>query len=272
MQALTQSTALQREVMRMKIGVMNNPSKSIYDETVAVGKAGFDFVDLTIEGPRAIQVDIEKMRSILERYDLFVTGHTDPCLPYAYPIDAIRQACLHELERCAGIFAALGAKIMNVHPCYFCPPAMRPNLVQLNIEALAPIVKMAAAHGLTVVFENFKAPFDRIATFKMLLERVPGLSLHLDFGHANMGADDYEGFCRQLGRHIGHVHFSDNRATGDHHMPLGVGNIDWKKAVQALKNTGYDGSITLEVFCDDSGMLFPYLDLSRRLVLDLWSR
>jgi sugar phosphate isomerase/epimerase len=54
-------------------------------------------------------------------------------------------------------------------------------------------------------------------------------------------------------------------------MPLGVGNIDWKNAVQSLKATGYDGTITLEVFCDDPTMLFPYLDLSRRLVLDLWS-
>ena len=37
----------------MKIGVMNNPSKSIYEETLAFGKAGYDFIDLTIEGPKA---------------------------------------------------------------------------------------------------------------------------------------------------------------------------------------------------------------------------
>jgi sugar phosphate isomerase/epimerase len=254
----------------MKIGVMNNPSKSIYDEAVAFGKAGFDFIDLTIEGPRAMDVETEKMETILRQYNLALTGHTDPCLPWAYPIREIRQACIVELERCARIFSMLGARIMNIHPCYFCPPAMRGSIVELNIEALRPIVKMASSHGLTIAFENFKPPFDRVATFNKLLGEVEGLSLHLDFGHANMGKNNHEVFCKQLGSAITHVHFSDNRATADHHMPLGVGNIDWKNAVDSLKSTGYDGTITLEVFCNDSQMLFHYLDLSRKYVLELW--
>jgi len=254
----------------MKIGVMNNPTKSIYDETTAFGKAGFDFIDLTIEGPQARDVDTEKMSPILKHYNLALTGHTDPCLPWAYPVQSIRQACLDELERCARIFSALGARIMNIHPCYFCPPAMRALLVELNIEALRPIVEMASSYGLTIAFENFKPPFDRVSTFKVLLQKVAGLSLHLDFGHANMGQNNHAIFCKQLGTAITHVHFSDNRATADHHMPLGAGNIDWKNAVATLKATGYDGTITLEVFCDDSQMRFQYLDLSRKYLLELW--
>ena len=254
----------------MRIGVMNNPSKSVYDEAVAFGKAEFDFIDLTIEGPKAQEVDTDKMGSILKQYNLGVVGHTDPCLPWAYPVLEIRQACIVELERCARIFSALGAKIMNIHPCYFCPPAMRTLLVELNIEALKPIVEMASFHGLTIAFENYKAPFDRVSTFKALLDEVDGLSLHLDFGHANFGRDNHEVFCKQLGKHITHVHFSDNRGTADHHMPLGVGNIDWRNAVASLMATGYDATITLEVFCDDSKMLFRYLDHSRKYVQELW--
>ena len=255
----------------MKIGVMNHPAKPVYDEVISFGKARFDFVDLTIEGPKAYDINTEKMRPVLEHYNMIVTGHTDPCMPWAYPIKEVRMACLRELERCAGIFSALGAKIMNIHPCYFCPPAMKPVLVELNIEALKPIIKMAVSHGLIVVLENFTAPFDRVATFNLMLAEVPGLKVHLDFGHANFGTDNHEVFCQKLGDHIKHVHFSDNRSTADHHMPLGVGNIDWKNAVQSLKATGYDGTITLEVFCDDAEMHFKYLELSRRLVLDLWS-
>jgi sugar phosphate isomerase/epimerase len=249
---------------------MNHPAKPVYDEVISFGKACFDFVDLTIEGPSADNIDPEKMRPILDHYHLAVTGHTDPCLPWAYPIKEVRDACLRELERCARIFSALDARIMNIHPCYFCPPAMKNALVDLNIEALKPIVETAASHGLTVVLENFKAPFDRVSTFKTILAEVAGIKLHLDFGHANIGRNNHEGFCRQLGEHIRHVHFSDNRSSADHHMPLGVGNIDWKNAVDSLKAIGYDETITLEVFCDDPVMLYKYLDLSRRLVLDLW--
>ena len=53
-------------------------------------------------------------------------------------------------------------------------------------------------------------------------------------------------------------------------MPLGVGTVDWQKAVKALKATGYDDTITLEVFCNDPEMQYKYLDMSRSLVLDLW--
>ena len=254
----------------MKIGIMNNPSKLVYDEAAFCGKNGFDFLDLTIEGPHAATVDILQLQPILDSYGLSITGHTDPHLPYAYPIQAVRDACLLELERCAGIFSALGSRVMNIHPCYFCPPAMRKDLLAFNIEALQPIVAMAATYGLKVVFENYKAPFDRISTFTTLLEAVPDLQLHLDFGHANFGLDSYEAFCGELGGSIQHVHFSDNRSRADDHMPLGVGTVDWKKAVKILKATGYDSTITLEIFCNDSNMQEKYLDMSRKLILELW--
>jgi len=254
----------------MKIGVMNNPAKSVYDEATAFGEARFDFVDLTIEGPAAREIDAARLRPILDNYGMSVTGHTDPCLPYAYPIQSIREACLKELARCAKIFSALGADVMNIHPCYFCPPAMRNNIVDLNIEALRPVAEMAASHGLTIVFENFKAPFDRVNIIEMIINEVPGLALHLDFGHTNFGRDNHQVFCKKLGKYIRHVHFSDNRGREDNHMPLGVGSINWKNAVMSLQSIGYDSTITLEVFCDDEAMFIKYLDLSRKLVLDLW--
>ena len=256
----------------MKIGVMNNPTESVYEEAVAFGKAEYDFMDLTIEGPQALDVDITRMGAILEQHNLAVIGHTDPCLPWAYPVPDVRQACFDELERCARIFSALGAEIMNIHPCYFCPPAMRSLLVDFNIEALKPIVAMAASHGLTLVLENYLHPFDQVSTFKSMLNEVAGLGLHLDFGHANIGKHDHTVFCEHLGEHITHVHFSDNRGKTDNHMPLGVGNIDWSNAVAALKRTGYDGTITLEVFCDDPRMRSHYLDLSRKYVRKLWHK
>lgn len=254
----------------MKIGKMNNPAKSVYEEAVFCGKAGFDFLDLTIEGPQATTVDIARLQPILDTFELSVIGHTDPCLPYAYPVQAVRDGCLKELERCAKIFASLGSRIMNIHPCYFCPPAMRKDVVEFNIQALQAVAAMAASHGLQLVLENFKAPFDRVTTFTALLAAVPGLQLHLDFGHANFGRDNHEVFCGELGEYIQHVHFSDNRGRSDDHMPLGVGTINWRHAVDALKATGYDGTITLEIFCHDPEMQGKYLELSRNLVRKLW--
>jgi len=160
---------------------------------------------------------------------------------------------------------------MNIHPCYFCPPAMRRNLVTFNIEALKPIVEMAESYGLMLVIENYTAPFYRVSTFKEMLAAVPGLKLHLDFGHTNFGLDNHGVFCRELGEHIQHVHFSDNRSRSDDHIPLGVGTVDWKNAVDVLKATRYDGTITLEIFCNDPKMQYKYLAMSRNLILELWN-
>jgi len=253
----------------MKIGVMNNPSASVYDQIEAIGRAKYDFVDLTIEGP-TLDLDVARVERLLDQHNLFVVGHTDPCLPYAYPIKGVRESCLKELERCAKMFSALGAKVMNIHPCYAAPPCMKRDLVNQNIAALKPIVEMARSLGLAVVLENYKPPFDLVSTYETILAEIPELKVHLDVGHTNMGRDDAETFCRHLGSRIMHVHFSDNRSIQDDHMPLGVGNVDWKRAVSSLKMTGYDETITLEVFCGHRAVVFQYLEVSRRLLQDLW--
>ena len=254
----------------MQIGLMNNPSADLRKEISSIGMAGYDFVDLTIEGPHIQKSDVEWIRPLLEQYGLFIVGHTDPCLPYAYPIQEIRDASLKELERCASIFSALGAKVMNIHPCYTYPPPRRMDVVDLNIEALPRIVDMAGSYGLTVAYENFRAPFDSVPIFKRLLTEVAGLKIHLDVGHGNMGEDNGVSFCRELGKDIVHVHLSDNLVSGDHHMPLGAGTIHWKEEIGAVKSIGYDGAITLEVFCRDDTVRFDYLDISRRLLKRYW--
>jgi sugar phosphate isomerase/epimerase len=255
----------------MKIGVMNNPSLCVYDEIAAIAAAKFDFVDLSIEGP-TLSFDVVKMREFLARYNLTVVGHTDPSLPYAYPIDGIRESCFREFERCAKLFSELNAQIMNIHPCYSSPPCRKQDLLAMNIEALKAIEQMTENYGLKLVLENFRSPFDSVENFKAILSEIPRLGLHLDFGHANIGKDDGDVFCRHLGYAIKHVHFSDNRSNDDHHMPLGVGNVNWRQMVSALKMIEYDETITLEIFCNDSTVSFEYLEISRMLLLNLWNR
>ena len=55
-------------------------------------------------------------------------------------------------------------------------------------------------------------------------------------------------------------------------MPLGVGSIDWNRAVESLKHIEYEGTITLEVFCDDHRVQFQYLEVSRKHLLEIWNR
>jgi len=90
-------------------------------------------------------------------------------------------------------------------------------------------------------------------------------------GHANLcpGPVDMEKMIRRFYDRLTHVHISDNKGGyGDLHIPLGTGNLDWKKGVKLLKDFGYNGTITLEIFSNDRN----YLILSKEKLKSFWSR
>jgi sugar phosphate isomerase/epimerase len=63
------------------------------------------------------------------------------------------------------------------------------------------------------------------------------------------------------------VHLHDNKGGGaDLHLPLGAGTMDWRSHIRALKASGYDETITLEVFSEDR----HYLEYSRDLLREAW--
>jgi len=64
-----------------------------------------------------------------------------------------------------------------------------------------------------------------------------------------------------------HVHLSDNKGSEDLHLPMGTGNIDWKKILKILKKY-YQGTITLEVFSKDK----DYALLSKEKLRRLWKK
>ena len=89
----------------------------------------------------------------------------------------------------------------------------------------------------------------------MLFIRYPSLMLTFDVGHAHISstAEDQTvavEFIRRWGARIGHVHVSDNHGKRDEHLPLGKGTVDWNGVMAALMDTGYDQTITLEVFTE----------------------
>jgi len=54
---------------------------------------------------------------------------------------------------------------------------------------------------------------------------------------------------RAYGKRLAHLHFHDNKGgQADLHLPIGAGHIDLATMIRAIKQTGYDDTITLEVF------------------------
>ena len=101
-----------------------------------------------------------------------------------------------------------------------------------------------------------------------LLNPLPDLGLHLDIGHANLMVprNTTPDILAAFGDRLRHVHLHDNKGGGaDLHLPLGVGTVDFVRHIRALKASGYDGTITLEVFSPDKHYLAYSRDVLRRL-------
>jgi sugar phosphate isomerase/epimerase len=255
----------------MLIGAMNHPKEDVVAEIQWMAAMGLDFIDLSLEPPRAAswRVDTAAIRKTLQDHGMQVVGHTAYYLPLASPFEAIRKAAVTECKQCLEKFAEVGATWMNLHPDRHIPMHDRAFWVERNLVSLHEMYDTSKATGVGLMVENLPGAFNTVKELAELLDPVPTLGLHLDIGHANLQVDyntTDELVARFRGR-VAHVHLHDNNGgTGDLHLPLGAGRIDYVKHLRALKQSGYDGTITLEVFTADRA----YLKLSRDVLRRTW--
>ena len=255
----------------MLIGAMNHPERPILEEIEWMADLDLDFVDLTLEPPAAASwnVDARAVRAALERNRLKVVGHTAWYLPMASAIPELRKAALEELKRCLERFAEVGAKWMNIHPDRNTPWHSREFYIQGNVDTLERLLPVSQKYGVGLMIENLPRDYNSAPQLGELLSRLPDLGLHLDIGHANLEVphNTTTEILDAWGERLRHVHLHDNKGGfADLHMPLGTGTVDVSAALGALRNCGYDGTITLEVFTPDR----HYFAYSRDLVRRVW--
>jgi sugar phosphate isomerase/epimerase len=255
------------------IGAMNHPAYDPLQQIEWIASLGFGFVDLTLEPPMAASwlVDPARLRRALEQHGLAVVGHTAYYLPLASGIEEIRRAAVAELRRCADVFAAVGARYMNLHPDHHAPMHDRRFFIERNLETLLELQPYAASRGIGLMIENLPGDFNSAAQLGELLDPVPEIGLHLDIGHANLMVVEstMEGLLAAYGSRLRHVHLHDNKGgSADLHLPLGTGSVDLRQAVRLLQGHGYDGTITLEVFAPDA----HHLTYSRDVLQRVWTQ
>jgi sugar phosphate isomerase/epimerase len=162
---------------------------------------------------------------------------------------------------------------VNVHPDQRVPLHSKDNVRVMNAEAIKLLAEDAAGRGITIMVENDDRMFSGVEGLSVILDAVPEAQLHLDVGHANLRLGLTEknrtaSLLQAFGDRVAHVHVSDNKGGAeDLHLPLGAGTIDWRGAIRALKEAGYDGTVTLEVFSRER----DYLRASRRQWIEWWS-
>ena len=256
----------------MLIGSMNHPARDIVSEIEWMAGMGFEFLDLTLEPPRAAtwQLDLNAIRAALEKHHLPVVGHTAYYLPLCSPFESIRRAAVDELKLCLTAFSQLGARWMNLHPDRNAPLHPRSFINDRNLQSLRDLAPFARDCGVGLMIENLPGSFNTVRQLAPLLDAMPELGLHLDLGHCNLMVEtnSADELLAVYGTRVRHVHLHDNKGgKKDLHMPLGTGTVNFPHYISALKSSGYDGTITLEVFTPDQ----HYLAYSREILRRIWN-
>lgn len=254
----------------MLIGAMNHPGRPVAGEIEWMAAMGLDFIDLTLEPPLAAvwKVDAAAVRALLDKRGLEVVGHTAYYLPLASPFESLRRAAVEEAKRCIEVFGQLGVAWMNLHPDGHVPLHDFEYMVERNVESLRELLATGRNEGVGLMLENLPGELSTVPRLGRLLDPLPELGLHLDIGHANLmvPANTTEAILEAFGDRLRHVHLHDNKGGAlDLHLPLGTGTLDVARCVRALKASGYDGTITLEVFSADHQYLAHSRDVLRRL-------
>ena len=255
----------------MLIGAMNHPAFPVVDQIEWIAELGLDFVDLTLEPPEAAswRIDPHAIRAALQKHNLPVVGHTAFYLPMGSAIEELRRASVCELRRCLEAFSIIGARWMNVHPDRHAPMHDRNFYIRQNRRSFEELFVDARRLGVGIMIENLPGDYNSAPQLGELLDPLPELGLHLDIGHANLQVphNTTGEILEAYGTRLRHVHLHDNKGgSADLHLPLGSGNVDLPWAIRLLKQCGYDGTITLEVFTPDR----HYLTYSRDVLRRVW--
>lgn len=256
----------------MLVGAMNHPARDVLGEIRWMSELELGFVDLTLEPPGAAswRVQPREIRRALDDAGMSVVGHTAYYLPMSSPFEGIRRATVDELKRCLEIFAIVGARWMNLHPQAYAPMHDRTYIVQRNVDTITDLLPLSRETGVGLMIENLPGDWNTVLQLSQLLDPIPELGLHLDIGHANLQVtrNTTDEILRAYGSRLRHVHLHDNKGgVHDLHLPLGSGTLDVHHTIALLKRTGYDATITLEVFSEDR----HYLAYSRDILQRIWN-
>lgn len=257
--------------MKKSINAWSVPGDVGFEKTFAdISRAGFDGIELNLDGengsahslkPSASLKEVEKIRALSEKYGLPVVSVSSSLYDgtMGSADESVRKFAKDTIKKQIEFAEVLGAKGVLTVPGGTFPKVPYIEDYKASYETLAEIRDFINEKKIYVGVENvwngfFASPFD-MAEFIDAFD-CPYIRAYYDVG--NVVAFSWsERWIEVLGKRIRNVHIKDFKRngginSGGKFVDLLKGDVDWKKTVAALKNAGFDGYLTAEVFKCDS--------------------
>lgn len=180
-------------------------------------------------------------------------------------IDADLQDEVEEFRRCADVASRLNTNTVRVFT--FWRRARRERYETRILEALSLLEEPAKSAGVRVVVENGRRTMHCTgAELRLLLKELDGATFSAlwDPGNCIYGGTDFRPISNgypEIARFVSHVHIKDPRVyVGGRreYVELGKGQLDLERQIEALREDGYGGFVSLETHWRPDRVFAPY--------------
>jgi len=261
----------------MKLAFSSNAFRAFpIEEAIAIlAGIGYDGMELMCDAPHAWPPDatperlasirraLEERRLGLSNLNAFMmcayrhprTGRegTFHWPSWVDPDPEVREARIVHTIHCVEIAAALGAKTVSTEPGGPVEGRPREEVSRLFAKGLERAARRGVELGVTVLVEpEPNLLIERGREFEEFARdhlTFPGAGLNFDMGHFYCVGEDPAALIRTIGRSAAHFHLEDIAADRVHfHLPPGEGAMDFDAIFAALRDIGYAGWVTIELY------------------------
>ncbi len=248
---------------------------SIEETIERIASLGYAGIELLADVPHAwpaglLEEQKQSIRDALDKHHLTISNINafmmnavaDPRQPYWHPSwiepDPHYRAIRREhTKRALHLAHELGAPHITTEPGGPLTPGQSwAHAAAVFYEELMPCIELAEQLNVPILIEPepelLIERFDQYLEFTSRIDS-PMIGLNFDVGHAYCVSEDPQDWVAKMADHTRHYHLEDIAATRVHqHLVPGRGAIDFAATLAAIKQTGYTGWLTVE--------LYPYIN------------
>lgn len=258
----------------MKVGVITDCFKLPLDESIKLaGKLGFDGIQIYATtgefSPEALTTERKsEVRSLLMESHLEISALCGDMGGYGFQIESDNAERIRKTKRIIDLAEEFEVGVITTHIGVIPENKDNPRY-SVMLDAMCKCGEYAADKKITLAIETGPEKASTLLSF--LQDTNGGIGVNLDPANFVMvtGQDPVEA-VQVLGKYIVHTHAKDgvmlkqtdpeiiydcfakggiealNVADYFLETPLGVGNVDFTKYINALRGIGYDGYLTIE--------------------------
>lgn len=219
----------------------SNPIMSqIFADLKYAGLDGVELMEVNLRDPGAVK----KLKRLIAEHNFPVTGTS-------YGADMwnreLHKEILSDVELVTGNLSKLGGKTFGISVN---TPGRQKTEKELDDQAflLESIRSICNRNGIVPNLHNHTYEVDNnLHDLKGTLKRLPDYPLGSDIGWLAKAGVDPVDFVRQHGKQMVYMHLRDIDSKGEWTEVPGQGTIDFKKLAFTLKESGFTGTLGIEL-------------------------